>query len=110
MNGHTHSFSATTNSSGIHEHDIRTKIAWTYNTSVGRDGCLARSPNNGTEEVKWGSDNGFGALTAGAHTHTVSGTTGSNSSNTSTLAQFKTGEASGNTENSSVLTTRSKYW
>lgn len=89
LNSHKHSFSATTSSNGVHSHNIRTKVFWSFDQGD-TTGCLGRSTNTGQEEIKWGGTDGFGALDAGAHTHTISGTSGA---------------ASGNTANSSVLTT-----
>lgn len=89
LNSHKHGFSATTSSNGVHSHNIRTKVFWSFDQGD-TTGCLGRSTNTGQEEIKWGGTDGFGALDAGAHTHTISGTSGA---------------ASGNTANSSVLTT-----
>lgn len=77
LNSHTHSFSATTSSAGAHKHGL--PYSGHDNISEGSvtiPKVNESSPTHSTRE-------------AGAHTHTVSGTTGG---------------ASGSTANSSVLT------
>jgi len=69
MPAHTHSFSATTSSSGSHNHDY-SRPASLSTQNLGTDNAIF-------PQVSY---NGFSTLntsTDGAHTHTVSGTTGS---------------------------------
>ena len=99
LNGHTHSFSGTTGN---------TTSSW-QSQAIGwiMDNVYSYkivAPSSGTS--------GFGTdikMVMPSHSHSFSGTTGGNSGNTSTLAQFNTGAASGNTANSSALTTRRKH-
>lgn len=65
---HTHSFSATTASSGTHSHAYRDRI---NTTASGSSGYPMRSNNSGTDSTDRTTES------AGSHTHTVSGTSGS---------------------------------
>lgn len=93
LNGHTHSFSATTSSNGAHEHSIRYKGFSGMSQSTGGYMVLRR---NDSADSYDGTD-GNGAISNGAHTHTVSGTTGGNSGSTANSSAFNTGGNSGNT-------------
>lgn len=64
---HTHSFSATTASGGGHSHEFDDRINTTASGSTGEP---MRSNNTGTDGTQ-------PTTSAGAHTHTLSGTTGS---------------------------------
>ena len=75
INNHTHSFSATTNDPGNHQHTYIDQYVVINNGyrpwPASNNDCAARNVNTGS---------------GGAHTHTVSGTTG-NPSNTGTNSQ-----------------------
>lgn len=73
LNNHTHSFSATTGSSGAHTHTGKTKS----NASGTGTNNYVRGWNYSAEETELLTNS------AGSHKHSVSGTTGKNSSNTS---------------------------
>jgi microcystin-dependent protein len=64
---HTHSFSATTASGGGHSHEFDDRI---NTTASGSSGEPMRSNNSGTDGTQ-------PTTSAGAHSHTLSGTTGS---------------------------------
>lgn len=66
---HTHSFSATTSSGGAHVHEINFTGHTSHNTDGG--GNIA-SGSNSAESIT-----AFDTQSSGAHTHTVSGTSGS---------------------------------
>ncbi len=74
---HTHTFSATTSSAGDHYHQMGNQTNF-------KDGSYYRATSGNTFHY-WGMDgwgtNTFNTRTAGAHTHTVSGTTGGVSAN-----------------------------
>ena len=80
INNHTHSFSATTNNPGDHDHnvDVLAEFASTHGTWQ-TGGGYRQVHTGGTHRKPITSD-------AGGHTHTISGTTG-NPSNTGTNSQ-----------------------
>jgi len=99
LNGHTHSIPALSGSAasaGAHEHSIRYKGFSGMNQSTGGYMVLRR---NDSADSYDGTD-GNGAISAGAHTHSVStnaSTTGGNSGSTANSGAFNTGGNSGNT-------------
>ncbi|MBE5820449.1 MAG: hypothetical protein E7310_06545 [Clostridiales bacterium] len=99
LNGHTHSIPVlwgTAASAGAHEHSIRYKGFSGMNQSTGGYMVLRR---NDSADSYDGTD-GNGAISAGAHTHSVStnaSTTGGNSGSTANSGAFNTGGNSGNT-------------
>ena len=80
INNHTHSFSATTNNPGDHDHnvDVLAEFASTHGTWQ-TGGGYRQVHTGGTHRKPITSD-------AGGHTHSISGTTG-NPSNTGTNSQ-----------------------
>ena len=99
LNGHTHSIpalSGTAASAGAHEHSIRYKGFSGMNQSTGGYMVLRRNESADSYD---GTD-GNAAISAGAHTHSVSttaSTTGGNSGSTANSGAFNTGGNSGNT-------------
>lgn len=101
LNSHKHSFSATTSSNGVHQHDFHNDgrvLYWDANLEY-KYGNLVEGENVQSE---WNAR----TKDAGAHTHTVSGTSGAATGNTANSAALTSGSAGGgNTGNSTALTT-----
>lgn len=74
LNNHTHSFSATTGSSGSHSHTFNARSG-SVASGTAQNGLGTTANHNAT----WDTNS------TGAHTHSVSGTTGGNSGNTSSV-------------------------
>ena len=83
LNSHKHSFSATTSSSGSHAHN------WSYDFDAAA-GSARYSPHRA-----YGAGYGNDAVTStnGAHTHSVSGTTGAASGSTAAASTSTSGSA-----------------
>ena len=103
VKAHNHTFSGTTVSSGNHNHAVINNDSDRDNSAIiatdaGSHGTFgARIETLNVSDFKYTNST---MKENGSHTHTYSGTT-------STLAQFNTGASSGNTANSSVLTSGS---
>ena len=99
LNGHTHSIPVlwgTAASAGAHSHSTRYKGFSGINQSTGGYMLLRRNESGDSYD---GTDSD-GAISAGAHTHSVStnaSTTGRNSGSTANSGAFNTGGNSGNT-------------
>lgn len=92
VKAHSHTFSGTTSGTGVSVQGILT-YPNTLTSNVSNEGKVL----GGAVGNAWATNATFRLGSDKNHTHTYSGTT-------STVAQFNTGAASGNTANSSVLT------
>lgn len=104
---HNHTFSGTTNSTGNHSHypsqgNGTRWLGYQQNGNINRGSSANTGGNRFTFSSSVQDDLVYinNTNSAGNHSHTYSGTT-------STKAQFNTGSSSGNTANSSVLTSSS---
>lgn len=97
LNNHKHSFSATTSSNGAHVHPINSDSSSGDKSSV----VAVDVGNSGNWGSKIETVSGYhyangGLQTAGAHTHTISGTSGAASGSTANSSAFNTGTQSAN--------------
>ena len=88
--GHTHSFNGTTNNVGNHTHSMYNALSGRVHNN--RGGGSLTTADSFTAHPQTGA--------AGAHTHTISGTTGGNSGNTAATAPAFTGKAGTTSGNS----------
>ena len=78
LNNHTHSFSATTGGTGRHSHTVKIGI----NSMTGGGTGSAMNRNNEGVKVSFDFSKGYASTQTGDHSHSVSGTTGGASGNT----------------------------
>lgn len=118
LNNHTHSFSATSSNAGSHTHSVsgtaNSAGSHVHNLSLYR--CNREASGHGSYTgngrgfdgrlMVSAPSNTYDIASAGAHTHSVSGTAASSGSHTHSVSGT-TGAASGSTANSSALTSGS---
>lgn len=98
LNSHTHTFSATTDAGGSHTHSFsaETSLHAGHGHQLSFTTNVYTTGGAGSALQSVGSGSANNTTTDGAHTHSVSGTTGSSSTHTHTLSGT-TSAASGNT-------------